>query len=83
MNFILFLKENLKKVDTIMIYFSLSTYLWVVMSGMYGKLVVLLMLAFCLTEVLDNGIEPLMFQVRLNHEVKLCSNAILFITIDL
>nr|XP_027217321.1 proton channel OtopLc-like [Penaeus vannamei] len=39
-----------------------STYLWVVMSGMYGKLVVLLMLAFCLTEVLDNQVLPLTFQ---------------------
>ncbi|XP_076046283.1 uncharacterized protein LOC143028294 [Oratosquilla oratoria] len=38
------------------------TYLWVVMSGMYGKLVVLLMLAFCLTEVLDNKVAPLTFQ---------------------
>ncbi|XP_042873666.1 uncharacterized protein LOC122254176 isoform X2 [Penaeus japonicus] len=38
------------------------TYLWVVMSGMYGKLVVLLMLAFCLTEVLDNQVLPLTFQ---------------------
>ncbi|ROT73175.1 hypothetical protein C7M84_008403 [Penaeus vannamei] len=39
-----------------------ATYLWVVMSGMYGKLVVLLMLAFCLTEVLDNQVLPLTFQ---------------------
>ncbi|CAL4134095.1 unnamed protein product [Meganyctiphanes norvegica] len=38
------------------------TYLWVVMSGMYGKLVVLLMLAFCLTEVLDNDVIPMHFQ---------------------
>ncbi|XP_069191181.1 proton channel OtopLc [Procambarus clarkii] len=38
------------------------TYLWVVMSGMYGKLVVLLMLAFCLTEVLDNTVLPFTFQ---------------------
>ncbi|XP_066957836.1 uncharacterized protein [Macrobrachium rosenbergii] len=38
------------------------TYMWVVMSSMYGKLVVLLMLAFCLTEVLDNDVLPLTFQ---------------------
>ncbi|KAB7507243.1 hypothetical protein Anas_05540, partial [Armadillidium nasatum] len=38
------------------------TYLWVVLSRMYGKLVILLMLAFCLTEVLDNKIPPLTFQ---------------------
>ncbi len=30
---------------------------------MYGKLLVLLMLAFCLTEVMDNQIKPLAFQV--------------------
>ncbi|XP_071527937.1 LOW QUALITY PROTEIN: uncharacterized protein [Panulirus ornatus] len=38
------------------------TYLWVVLSGMYGKLVVLMMLAFCLTEVLDNKVLPFTFQ---------------------
>ncbi|XP_068245679.1 uncharacterized protein DDB_G0284459-like [Palaemon carinicauda] len=38
------------------------TYMWVVMSSMYGKMVVLLMLAFCLTEVLDNDVLPLTFQ---------------------
>uniref|UniRef100_A0A6A7FY28 Otopetrin-2-like n=1 Tax=Hirondellea gigas TaxID=1518452 RepID=A0A6A7FY28_9CRUS len=37
-------------------------YLWTVMSGMYGKLIVLLMLAFCLTEVLQNDVEPFTFQ---------------------
>ncbi|XP_018019185.1 uncharacterized protein LOC108675669 isoform X2 [Hyalella azteca] len=37
-------------------------YLWTVMSGMYGKLVVLLMFAFCLTEVLENDVAPLTFQ---------------------
>lgn len=37
-------------------------YLWTVMSGMYGKLVVLLMFAFCLTEVLQNQVEPFTFQ---------------------
>ncbi len=39
-----------------------SSYLWVAMSSMYGKLLVLLMLAFCLTEVMDNEIRPLAFQ---------------------
>ena len=29
---------------------------------MYGKFLVLLMLAFCLTEVMDNNIRPLAFQ---------------------
>jgi len=38
-------------------------YLWTVMSGMYGKLIVLLMFAFCLTEVLQNQVEPFTFQV--------------------
>ena len=31
---------------------------------MYGKVLVMLMLAFCLTEVMDNKIRPLAFQVR-------------------
>ena len=31
---------------------------------MYGKVLVLLMLAFCLTEVMDNQIRPLAFQVN-------------------
>ena len=34
---------------------------------MYGKLLVLLMLAFCLTEVMDNKIKPLAFQVGSNY----------------
>ena len=38
--------------------------MWVVLSSMYGKLVVLLTIAFCLTEVMDNSILPLTFQVR-------------------
>ena len=41
-----------------------STHMWVVLSSMYGKLVVLLTIAFCLTEVMDNSILPLTFQVR-------------------
>ena len=36
--------------------------LWVSLSAMYGKLLVLLMLAFCLIEVMDNKIRPLYFQ---------------------
>ena len=36
--------------------------LWVTLSAMYGKLLVLLMLAFCLIEVMDNKIRPLYFQ---------------------
>ena len=32
------------------------------LSSLYGKLLVLLMLAFCLTEVMDNNIRPLLFQ---------------------
>ncbi|KAA0203178.1 hypothetical protein HAZT_HAZT001214 [Hyalella azteca] len=43
-------------------YEEFSMYLWTVMSGMYGKLVVLLMFAFCLTEVLENDVAPLTFQ---------------------
>ena len=35
---------------------------------MYGKVLVLLMVAFCLTEVLDNKIRPLAFQVRKNDK---------------
>ena len=41
-----------------------SSHLWVAMSSMYGKLLVLLMVAFCLTEVMDNKIKPLAFQVN-------------------
>ena len=36
--------------------------LWVTLSAMYGKLLVLLMFAFCLIEVMDNKIRPLYFQ---------------------
>ena len=36
--------------------------LWVSLSAMYGKVLVLLMFAFCLIEVMDNKIEPLFFQ---------------------
>lgn len=43
-----------------------SSHLWVTLSAMYGKLLVLLMLAFCLTEVMDNQIRPLKFQVSTN-----------------
>ncbi|XP_063853521.1 proton channel OtopLc-like, partial [Scylla paramamosain] len=38
------------------------TYLWVVLSGLYGKVVVLLMLAFTLTEALHNQVLPFTFQ---------------------
>ena len=44
--------------------FFSSSHLWVALSSMYGKVLVLLMLAFCLTEVMDNQIRPLAFQVR-------------------
>ena len=40
-----------------------SSHMWVTLSSMYGKLLVLMMLAFCLTEVMDNNIKPLAFQV--------------------
>ena len=36
--------------------------LWVTLSAMYGKILVLLMFAFCLIEVMDNKIRPLYFQ---------------------
>ena len=36
--------------------------LWVSLSAMYGKVLVLLMFAFCLIEVMDNKIQPLFFQ---------------------
>ena len=36
--------------------------LWVTLSAMYGKILVLLMFAFCLIEVMDNRIRPLYFQ---------------------
>jgi len=39
------------------------THLWVALSSMYGKLLIVLMLAFCMTEVMDNSITPLTFQV--------------------
>ena len=38
------------------------TQLWVTLSSMYGKLLVLLMFAFCLIEVMDNQVSPLTFQ---------------------
>lgn len=38
------------------------TQLWVTLSSMYGKLLVLLMFAFCLIEVMDNKVPPLTFQ---------------------
>eukprot|EP00095_Tigriopus_kingsejongensis_P005021 maker-scaffold139_size317827-snap-gene-2.23 protein:Tk05021 transcript:maker-scaffold139_size317827-snap-gene-2.23-mRNA-1 annotation:"hypothetical protein DAPPUDRAFT_301543" len=38
------------------------SHLWVTLSAMYGKFLVLLMVAFCLTEVMDNPIRPLAFQ---------------------
>ncbi|XP_040570686.1 proton channel OtopLc isoform X1 [Lepeophtheirus salmonis] len=38
------------------------SHLWITLSSMYGKFLVLLMLAFCLTEVMDNKIRPLQFQ---------------------
>ena len=38
------------------------TQLWVTLSAMYGKLLVLLMFAFCLIEVMDNKVPPLTFQ---------------------
>jgi len=38
------------------------TQLWVTLSSMYGKLLVLLMFAFCLIEVMDNQVPPLTFQ---------------------
>ena len=44
-------------------FFFFSSHLWVAMSSQYGKLLVLLMVAFCLTEVMDNKIKPLAFQV--------------------
>lgn len=40
-----------------------SVHLWVALSAMYGKVLVLLMLAFCLIEVMDNNIKPMAFQV--------------------
>ena len=40
-----------------------SSHLWVALSAMYGKLLVLLMVAFCLIEVMDNQVKPLTFQV--------------------
>jgi hypothetical protein len=37
--------------------------LWILLSSLYGKLVVVLMLAFCITEVMDNSIKLLSLQV--------------------
>ena len=48
-----------------------SSYLWVSLSSMYGKVLVMLMLAFCLTEVMDNKIRPLAFQVRKRNHFQL------------
>ena len=39
--------------------------MWPVLSGLYGQLVVLLAIAFCLTEVMDNNVKPLQIQVTL------------------
>ena len=50
--------------DFFLHYYFFSSYLWVSLSSMYGKVLVMLMLAFCLTEVMDNKIRPLAFQVR-------------------
>ena len=47
---------------TDLLFFLFSSHLWVTLSSMYGKFLVLLMLAFCLTEVMDNSIRPLAFQ---------------------
>ena len=41
---------------------------------MYGKVLVLLMLAFCLTEVMDNQIRPLAFQVNVTLRVWISKN---------
>jgi hypothetical protein len=41
---------------------NFSSHFWVTLSSLYGKFLVLLMLAFCLTEVMDNNIRPLAFQ---------------------
>lgn len=46
-----------------------STHLWVSLSSMYGKLLVVLMLAFCFTEVMDNSIAPLTFQVQFQNKL--------------
>ena len=43
--------------------------MWVTLSSMYGKLIVLLALAFCLTEVMDNEVSPLHFQVRSHYKI--------------
>lgn len=40
-----------------------SCYLWILLSSLYGKLVVVLMLAFCVTEVMDNSVKLLSLQV--------------------
>ncbi|CAG0900143.1 unnamed protein product [Darwinula stevensoni] len=37
-------------------------WIWVSLSAMYGKLIVLCALAFCLTEVMDNSVKPLQYQ---------------------
>jgi hypothetical protein len=53
---------------------TFSTHLWVSLSSMYGKLMVVLMLAFCFTEVMDNSIAPLTFQVitiKLNNSIRI------------
>ena len=57
-----------------------SSHLWVALSAMYGKVLVLLMVAFCLTEVLDNKVRPLTFQVRL-FSLKLVSSSAILETI--
>ncbi|PSN55343.1 hypothetical protein C0J52_01831 [Blattella germanica] len=37
-------------------------HLWILLSSLYGKLVAVLMLAFCITEVMDNSIKLLSLQ---------------------
>ncbi|XP_063232672.1 proton channel OtopLc-like isoform X3 [Bacillus rossius redtenbacheri] len=37
-------------------------HLWIVLSSLYGRLLVILMLAFCVTEVMDNSVKLLSLQ---------------------
>nr|CAD7257584.1 unnamed protein product [Timema shepardi] len=40
-------------------------HLWILLSSLYGRLLVILMVAFCITEVMDNSVKLLSLQINL------------------
>jgi len=53
---------TLQKINIVL--FDCSSQLWVSLSTLYGQLLIVLMLTFCLTEVMDNTVKLLTLQVR-------------------